>query len=499
MHNYFSEMTLFKSEMLTLPFPFSKNESINFSSRKFPKAQAIVVMDNFLLGVYLEAISKNSTIQAQLPNRLSIKTVNELLQAIESIFLPQSPDAIARRQSLFHKLTQGEGESTSALFNRILLYFRMFEYTLRTKDLIDLIGCMYMTFKNRNLFVQTRDKCLSAAKNGRLDIQAISRNIVETESAMRDLGQTLVDDALSEQLFLAHQDRKICNVCNVPGHIASRCPNRVAMGLDSSNIPAVNSTFGTQRSYALQQHTSSEQTPQRNYYRGGDRRRPVESRGYRAYSNRGGRSGRGRYGWRSQNLRYSSSSSAQSGRGPTRRNSYGNRGAGGQWNSGGSHYVHQSRRNTTYGPGGAGTSARDFDVNDDIFHNDAESLNEHASMLYIIDCPPGPGEINDVDVDEVTIPCEVEHTSEGEVSVLMSVPVSHDHVDLTVDSAHAEQDFFLLILSKTLLLLVLSKISSLLILSIIPFLLVTSKILIPLGLSTMLPLLITSKTLLLSL
>jgi len=139
-----------------------------------------------------------------------------------------------------------------------------------------------------------------------------------------------------------------------------------------------------------------------------------------------------------------------------------------------------------------------FDVNDDIFHNDAESLNEHASMLYIIDCPPGPGEINDVDVDEVTIPCEVEHTSEGEVSVLMSVPVSHDHVDLTVDSAHAEQDFFLLILSKTLLLLVLSKISSLLILSIIPFLLVTSKILIPLGLSTMLPLLITSKTLLLS-
>jgi len=132
MHNYFSEMTLFKSEMLTLPFPFNKNESISFSSRRFPKAQAIVVMDNFLLGVYLKAISKNSTIQAQLPNRLSIKTVNELLQAIECIFLPQSPDAIARRQSLFHKLTQAECESTSALFNRILLYFRMFEYTLRT-------------------------------------------------------------------------------------------------------------------------------------------------------------------------------------------------------------------------------------------------------------------------------------------------------------------------------------------------------------------------------
>ena len=274
MHNYFSEMTLFKSEMLTLPFPFNKNESISFSSRKFPKAQAIVVMDNFLLGVYLEAISKNSTIQAQLPNRLSIKTVNELLQAIESIiFLPQSPDAIGRRQSLFHKLTQGEGETTSALFNRILLYFRMFEYSLRTKDLIDLIGCMYMTFKNRSLFVQTRDKCLSAAKNGRLDIQAISRNIVETESAMRDLGQTLADDALSEQLFFAHQDRKTCYICNLPGHIASRCPNRTAMDLGGPYTQAVDSTSGTQRCYASQQYTSTEQTSQRYFNRGGDRRR----------------------------------------------------------------------------------------------------------------------------------------------------------------------------------------------------------------------------------
>ena len=108
-----------------------------------------------------------------------------------------------------------------------------------------------MTFKNRSLFVQTRDKCLSAAKNGRLDIQAISRNIVETESAMRDLGQTLADDALSEQLFLAHQDKKICYICNLPGHIASRCPNRTAIGLDGPYTPAVDSTSGTQKSYAL--------------------------------------------------------------------------------------------------------------------------------------------------------------------------------------------------------------------------------------------------------
>ena len=96
-----------------------------------------------------DAISKNSIIQAQLPHRLSINSVNELVQAIEGIFLSQSPDAIAHRQSLFHKLTQNENEDTSALMNRIMLYLRMFEYTLRPKDLVDLIGCMYLTFKNR--------------------------------------------------------------------------------------------------------------------------------------------------------------------------------------------------------------------------------------------------------------------------------------------------------------------------------------------------------------
>ena len=326
----------------------------------------------------------------------------------------------------------------------------MFEYTLRKKDLIDLIGCMYMTFKNRSLFVQTRDKCLSAAKNGRLDIQAISRNIIETESAMRDLGQMLTDDAVSKQLFLAHQDKRVCHVCNVPGHIASRCPNRTAMGLEGSYTPTVDSTSGTHRGYALQQYSSTEQMPQRDLNRGGDRWRFEESRGGRAYSTRSGRSGRGRYGWRSQNLRYSSSSSAQSGGGPTRRNSYGNRGGRGQWSSGGSHYGYQSRSNQTYGPSKASTSARvpiqhahvsRFDVNDDIFHTDAEPLIENASMLYIVDCPPGPGENNDVDVDEVVTPCDVEHTSDVENSVPVSVSVTHDLVEPTVDSAHTEQDF----------------------------------------------------------
>ena len=39
------------------------------------------------------------------------------------------------------------------------------------------------------------------------------------------------------------------------------------------------STSGTQKSYALQQYTPTEQTPQRNFNRGGDRRRFGESRG----------------------------------------------------------------------------------------------------------------------------------------------------------------------------------------------------------------------------
>jgi len=67
------------------------------------------MMNNALINIYQEAIAKNSVIQAQLPNRLSIKAVNELVQAIEAIFLPQYPNAIAHR-SLFHKLVQYENE-----------------------------------------------------------------------------------------------------------------------------------------------------------------------------------------------------------------------------------------------------------------------------------------------------------------------------------------------------------------------------------------------------
>ena len=50
------------------------------------------------------------------------------------------------------------------------------------------------------------------------------------------------------------------------------------MGLDGTYTPAVNSTSGPQKSYALQ-HTPTEQVSQRNFNRGGDRRRFGESRG----------------------------------------------------------------------------------------------------------------------------------------------------------------------------------------------------------------------------
>jgi len=42
--------------------------------------------------------------------------------------------------------------------NRIMLYFTMFEYSHRHKDLNDRIGCTYLTFKNRSLYVQAGDK-----------------------------------------------------------------------------------------------------------------------------------------------------------------------------------------------------------------------------------------------------------------------------------------------------------------------------------------------------
>jgi len=92
-------------------------------------------MENALTRIYLEAISTNKIITLK-PRRFSIMSTNELVQEIEAILLPQTPEAIVWRQPLFHKLEQGAEESTSSLMIRIFLHLRMFEYTLRSKALL---------------------------------------------------------------------------------------------------------------------------------------------------------------------------------------------------------------------------------------------------------------------------------------------------------------------------------------------------------------------------
>jgi len=98
--------------------------------------------------------------------------------------------------------------------NRIFLYVRVFEYTLRSKDLIDLIGCMHLTFQNRSLFVQTRDKFLSAAMQNTLDFKSLTSNILETENAMRELRVTnLSANPIDEEYLFALSQTSYCSIC----------------------------------------------------------------------------------------------------------------------------------------------------------------------------------------------------------------------------------------------------------------------------------------------
>jgi len=71
--------------------------------------------------------------------------------------------------------------------NRSMLYLSMFEYTLRPKDLVDLLGCMYLTFKNRSLYAQAIEFFLTGAQNWSLDFGQLLRNISETEKPMREI------------------------------------------------------------------------------------------------------------------------------------------------------------------------------------------------------------------------------------------------------------------------------------------------------------------------
>jgi len=109
-------------EMINLPLPFQKNDRSSDLDVKYPHHSAILIMDNALTRIYLEAISTNEVIITSIPHRFSIMSTNELVQEIEAILLPQTPEVTARRQSLFLKLEQGAEESTSSLMNRIFLH-----------------------------------------------------------------------------------------------------------------------------------------------------------------------------------------------------------------------------------------------------------------------------------------------------------------------------------------------------------------------------------------
>jgi len=185
MHLYCSKMSTFCCEMITLAFPFCKNEISVDIEFMYQNRSAIIVMDQALINIYEEAISDNNTLQATLPDRYSYNSVNELVQAIESIILPQSPHAIAHRQFLFQTITQNEGESTSDLMQRIYAYLRMFEYTLRPKDCVELIACMNAAFKHIYLFEQARNEILTKARNNALNLELLLRNIGEAEMARK--------------------------------------------------------------------------------------------------------------------------------------------------------------------------------------------------------------------------------------------------------------------------------------------------------------------------
>ena len=74
--------------MITLPIPFCENEISVDIEFMYPNRSAITITDQALINIYEEAILENNTLQAKLPDRYSYNSVNELVQAIESIILP---------------------------------------------------------------------------------------------------------------------------------------------------------------------------------------------------------------------------------------------------------------------------------------------------------------------------------------------------------------------------------------------------------------------------
>jgi len=72
MASFFSQMNIFYSEMITLPLPFQKNDRSADLDMKYLHCSAIVIMDNSLTRIYLEAISTNKVIITSIPRRFSI-------------------------------------------------------------------------------------------------------------------------------------------------------------------------------------------------------------------------------------------------------------------------------------------------------------------------------------------------------------------------------------------------------------------------------------------
>ena len=82
------KMALFFSEMITLPLSFQKNDRSSDLDVKYPHHSAIVIVDNALTHIYLEAISTNKVIITSIPHRFFTMSIYELVQEIEAILLP---------------------------------------------------------------------------------------------------------------------------------------------------------------------------------------------------------------------------------------------------------------------------------------------------------------------------------------------------------------------------------------------------------------------------
>ena len=83
---------------------------------------------------------------------------------------------------------------------------------------------MSLTFRNRGLFVQTRDKIISASMQNTFVFKSLARNILETENAMQELRVTdLSADPVHEQQLFALSQTPYCSICRIYGNHYTKC------------------------------------------------------------------------------------------------------------------------------------------------------------------------------------------------------------------------------------------------------------------------------------